>query len=216
MRVLKMFFKRGWFDKETIEKMLQYENSGFSLDAKVKIEAWDREGLECLIRYCARPSFASENLHLHGRSIIYRFPKPSRTGQTFIQVEPLEFLTRIAAFIPYPRRHRRHYHGVFAPNSPLRKKVTLTANKQAFQTLSDMQDAVEKIEKVSSNWAKLIARIYEVNPLTCTGCGKNMRITSFVTHREAIWRILRGIGLPSEVPEFDPAYDITDRYICQL
>jgi hypothetical protein len=216
MRVLKFFVRRGWFDKETKEKMLQYENSGFSLDAKVKIEAWDRDGLERLIRYCARPSFASENLRLHGSSIIYRFPKPSRTGQTFIQLQPLEFLTRIAAFIPYPRRHRRHYHGVFAPNSPLRKKVTLNAKKQAFQTLSDMQDAAEKIEKVSSNWAKLIARIYEVNPLTCTGCGKSIRIISFVTHREAIWRILRGMGLPAEVPEFDPAYDITDRDICQL
>ena len=79
-----------------------------------------------------------------------------------------------------------------------------------------MHEAVDKIEKVTSNWAKLIARIYEVNPLICIGCGKNIRIISFVTHREAIWRILRGIGLPSEVPEFDPAYDITERDICQL
>jgi len=79
-----------------------------------------------------------------------------------------------------------------------------------------MQDAVERVEKVSSNWAKLIARIYEVNPLKCTGCGKDIRIISFVTHRETIWRILRGIGLEAVVPEFDPAYEITDRDICQL
>jgi hypothetical protein len=52
--------------------------------------------------------------------------------------------------------------------------------------------------------------------MTCTGCGKNIRIISFVTHREAIWRILRGIGLETVVPEFDPAYDIRDRGICQL
>jgi hypothetical protein len=146
--------------------------------------------------------------------VLYRFPKPSRIGQTFIQLEPLEFITRIAAFIPYPRRHRRHYHGVFAPNSPLRKKVALNAQK--LSSHSDMSESALKIEKITSNWAKLICRIYEVNPLICTGCGKNIRIISFVTHREAIWRILRGIGLPSEVPEFDPAYDITERDICQL
>ncbi len=216
MRILKFFVRRGWFDKETVEKMLKHENSGFSLDAKVKIEAWDREGLERLIRYCARPPFASENLRLHNNSIIYRFPKPSRTGQTFIQLEPLEFLTRIAAFIPYPRRHRRHYHGVFAPNAPLRKKIRANAQKLAMQAVSDMHEAVEKVEKVTSNWARLIARIYEVNPLLCTGCGKNIRIISFVTHREAIWRILRGIGLSTDIPEFDPAYDIKDRDICQL
>src|SRR5205807_2849546 len=27
IRVLKLFVRRGWFDKETLEKMLQYENS---------------------------------------------------------------------------------------------------------------------------------------------------------------------------------------------
>ena len=68
----------------------------------------------------------------------------------------------------------------------------------------------------SSNWARLIARIYEANPLICTRCGKSIRIISFITHREAIWRILRGIGLGAVVPEFDPVYDITDRDICQL
>ncbi|MBA2728712.1 MAG: transposase, partial [Parachlamydiaceae bacterium] len=40
-------------------------------------------------------------------------------------LDPLEFIERIAAFIPHPRRHRHHYHGAFAPNSPLRKKWRL-------------------------------------------------------------------------------------------
>jgi hypothetical protein len=35
---------------------------GFSLDAVVRIEATDRKGLERLLRYCARPIFASERL----------------------------------------------------------------------------------------------------------------------------------------------------------
>ncbi|MFI5343364.1 MAG: hypothetical protein ACHQUC_03990 [Chlamydiales bacterium] len=34
-RVLKFFGRRGWFDKETIDKMLGFENSGFSLDASI-------------------------------------------------------------------------------------------------------------------------------------------------------------------------------------
>ncbi len=35
---------------------------GFSLNAKVRIEATDRQGLERLFRYCARPIFAGERL----------------------------------------------------------------------------------------------------------------------------------------------------------
>ena len=47
-----VFFK--FINQEEMERMLRFENSGFSLDAKVKIQSWDRDGLEKLIRYCAR------------------------------------------------------------------------------------------------------------------------------------------------------------------
>lgn len=124
-RVLRYFGKRKFFDKEMIEKMLSYENSGFSLNANIWIPSWDREGLERLIRYCARPCFASENLRWNGPWINYRFPKPARDGKRFIRIEPLELIDRISKFIPYPRPHRRHYHGIFAPNSPLRKKIAI-------------------------------------------------------------------------------------------
>lgn len=215
-RVLKFFGKRGWFDKGTIEKMLAYENSGFSLDAKVRIQPWDREGLERLIRYCARPCFASENLRINGPWIIYRLPKPTHTGKTFIQLDPMEFLDRISAFVPYPRLHRRHYYGVFAPNSPLRKKVAASAQKRLDDTVSPpVQEAAKKAEKASLTWAKLIARIYEANPLKCT-CGKEMKIVAFVTHTAEIHRILKGIGWPIVTPEFDPSYDLAQWDICQL
>jgi hypothetical protein len=215
-RILRFFGRRGWFDKESIEKMLTYENSGFSLDAKVRIQSWDRVGLERLIRYCARPCFASENLRWNGPWLIYRLPKPRHTGQTFIQLEPLEFLDRISALIPYPRRHRRHYHGVFAPNSPLRKKVIESAQKRPDHIVNpSLQEAAKKVEKASLNWAKLIARIYETNPLICS-CGREIKIAAFITHSAEIHRILSGIGWPTEIPDFDPAYDITHWDICQL
>jgi len=52
---------------------------------------------------------------------------------------------------------------VFAPHSPHRKKVAANAQKaRVIQT--DVKETAEKVEKVSFNWAKLIARIYEVDP----------------------------------------------------
>jgi len=182
----------------------------------VRIQYWDREGLERLIRYCARPCFASENLRKNGLWLNYRLPKPTHTGKTFIQLEPLEFLERIAKFIPLPRRHRRHYHGVFAPNSPLRKKVAANAQKRPESSVPPtVQEAVSKVQKVSFNWAQLIARIYEVNPLVCT-CGQEIKITAFVLHSAEIRRILGGIGWPIEIPDFDPPYDFPVWDSCQL
>lgn len=197
--------------------MLFYENSGFSLNANVRIPAWDREGLERLIRYCARPCFASENLGWNGLWISYRLPKPTRDGKRFIQIEPLELIDRLSKFIPYPRRHRRHYHGIFAPNTPLRKKIAINKNHIPSQRIQEIhiQEIVEKVEKVSFNWARLIARIYETNPLICS-CGKEIKIIGFVTNPLDIRRILNGIGWPAEIPEFDPPYNFSDREICQL
>lgn len=196
--------------------MLSYETSGFSLDAKVKIEAFDKDGLERLIRYCARPPFNSENIRMHNSLINYRFPKPSHDGRLFMTLDPLDFLERISHFIPYPRRHRRHYHGVLAPSSPLRKQVAANAQKRLDTAVKTRQETDEKVTKASRGWAQLIARIYEVDPLTCASCGKKIKIITFVTHPEHIRRILRGIGWPITIPEFDQPTEEHSDDICHL
>jgi hypothetical protein len=63
---------------------------------------------------------------------------------------------------------------------------------------------------------KLIARIYEVDPLTCSSCGQKIKIMTFVTHPEHIRRILRGIGWPITIPEFDPPPEEHCDGICHL
>jgi len=214
-RVLKYFCNRKFFDKDELEKMLTYENSGFSLDASVKIPAYDTEALERLIRYCARPPFNSENIRVHSSLINYRFPKPSHDGRLFMTLDPLDFLERISRFIPYPRRHRRHYHGVLAPSSPLRKQIAANAQKRLDTVVKTRQETDEKVTKASKGWAQLIARIYEVDPLTCS-CGKKIKIITFVTHPEHIRRILRGIGWPITIPEFDPPPEEHCDDVCQL
>ncbi len=198
--------------------MLSYENSGFSLDAKVKIEAWDKDGLEKLIRYCARPPFKSENIRINGPWINYRLPKPSHDGRLFITLDPFDFLERISNFIPYPRRHRRHFYGIFAPNFPLRKQVAANSQKRIENKTKAMQEETEKTKKVSQNWAKLIAKIYEVDPLICSSCGNKIKIIAFVTHAAQIRLILCGIGWPTDIPEFDPVFesDLNSYDICQL
>ena len=185
--LLRYFCRRGFFDKDEVEKMLGFENNGYSLNAN-KIESFDKNGLERLIRYCARPPFASENLRWSGKLLIYRFPKISHTGKTYIQLDPIDFIDRISKFISYPRRHRHHFHGVFAPSSPLRAQVTANAQKRLENAPQAMQETVQKIKKASQTWAQLISKIYEVDLLTCSSCGAKIKITTFVTHPEHIRR----------------------------
>ena len=44
----------GLIEADDVREMLAWENSGFSLDAAVRVGAHDRAGLEWLLRYCPR------------------------------------------------------------------------------------------------------------------------------------------------------------------
>jgi len=66
--VIRWFRRNGLLDANAAADMLAWENSGFSIDASVRITLLDRDmpsyvqSLEHLLRYCARPPFALERL----------------------------------------------------------------------------------------------------------------------------------------------------------
>jgi hypothetical protein len=153
-RVIRWFRMQRLLDAVAAADMLAWENSGFSVDASVRIALIDRDvpsyfqSLEHLLRYCARPPFALERISVSRGAdgqiarIRYVLPrhkaanwvgpgrgrKSTRPGASgLIELSPFEFLDRLADLIPPPRKHRHRYHGVFAPNHRLRKAVTALA-----------------------------------------------------------------------------------------
>ena len=70
----------------------------------MRIAGQDRARLERLLRYCARPPFALEQLEqVSKHQIIYHLPKPRRDGRTALAFTPLELIDHVAALIPPPR-----------------------------------------------------------------------------------------------------------------
>ena len=153
-RVIRWFRMQRLLDAAAAADMLAWENSGFSVDASVRITLLDRDvpsyfqSLEHLLRYCARPPFALERLSVtrdaSGRITRVRYVLPrhkaanwvgpgrgrksTRPGASgVVELSPLEFLDRLADLVPPPRKHRHRYHGVFAPNHKLRRAVTALA-----------------------------------------------------------------------------------------
>ena len=95
--------------------------AGVSLHAAVAVPAHDRQRLERLCRYVARPPLASERLsRLEDGRLLYRLKRRWRDGTTALVFEPLELIERLAALVPPPRRHLVRYHGVLAPASAAR------------------------------------------------------------------------------------------------
>jgi Arc/MetJ family transcription regulator len=107
-RIVGLFVRRGLLERADGEAMCACEHGGgFSLDTRVRIEANDRQGLERLLRYCARPAFAQERLRqIDAEHLVYESPKPGPGGRVSQILTPLELMDRLAALIPPPRRHR--------------------------------------------------------------------------------------------------------------
>jgi hypothetical protein len=97
---------------------------GMSLHADVAVPANDRNRLERLCRYVARPPLALDRLEemADGR-LAYRLKTRWRDGTTHIVMERHELLERLAPLIPSPRAHQVRYHGVLAPCASGRGRV---------------------------------------------------------------------------------------------
>jgi hypothetical protein len=210
-RTLRLFQRRGLLTPDEVEAMLDWSHGGgFSVDASVHIAADDRRGLERLLRYCARPLFAQERLTWAGEHhdrLVYRLSNPMPDGRIILYMTPLELLDRLALLIPPPRRHRHRYHGVFAPNAPLRAQVTALLELPADPPpTTDDPDPAEPSTRPPHAylWAMLIARIYETFPLACPVCGATMRIIAFITETAPAHRILDHIGEPHQPPPIHP------------
>jgi hypothetical protein len=100
------------------------ESSGFSLHAGVAAKGSQRDKLEHLARYVARPPIATERVALTDNGQVrYALKTPYRDGTTHVIFEPEDFIARLAALVPKPRAHLTRYHGVFAPASPDRARI---------------------------------------------------------------------------------------------
>jgi hypothetical protein len=228
-RVFRLFRRRELLDEPTALNMLTWQAAGgFSIDASVRISGRDRTGRERLLRYCARPPFALERLRIERvhsarssgagiagtgdliRRVLYQPSRATPDSRTLLVLSPLDFLAALARLIPPPRVHRHRYHGVLAPNAGLRERVTALATGAVPDTLrqgrpGDDEPATPAQSAARSRWTRLIARIYEVFPLSCPDCGAEMRILAFLTEPFTITGILRHLELPATAPPLTPA-----------
>jgi hypothetical protein len=90
----------------------------------VAVPAHDRNRLERLCRYVARPPLAMDRLEemADGR-LAYRLKTRWRDGTTHVVMERRELLERLAPLIPRPRAHQVRFHGVLAPCASGRNRV---------------------------------------------------------------------------------------------
>jgi hypothetical protein len=139
------------------------ESSGFSLHAGIAAKASQRDKLEHLARYVARPPVATERLSLtEGGLVRCALKTPYRDGTTHVIFEPEDFIARLAALVPKPRAHLTRYHGVFAPASPDRARVVPRTRAAAANKANRCGDRQQSL-----TWAQRLKRVFARRRFAC-------------------------------------------------
>jgi hypothetical protein len=181
------------------------KNSGFSLHAGVHIAGSEREKLEKLCRYIARPAIALERLSLNANGqVVYSLKKPYDDGTTHIVMTPLELMEKIAAIIPRPRVHLTRFHGVLAPHYKHRK-IIVPAKPLPQPELELAPNQEEKATKSRISWARLLKRVFNIDVATCHICGGKAKIVAAIEDPKVIMKILNHLGLDAIPPNIWPA-----------
>ncbi len=186
--------------------------NGCDLHAGVVVPAGQRDRLERVVRYVLRPPVAQERLKVTGEGQVrLELRHPWRDGTTALVFDPVEFLGRLAVLVPRPRINLLLYHGVLGARSAWRAEVvprqpatddraadapvaTTTAGREA----DPSEPAVRRVQGV--RWAALMARTFGLDVLACPRCGGRLRLIALIDQATVIERILRHLGLPTEVP----------------
>jgi hypothetical protein len=177
----------------TSGKPLTAARDGFSLNAAVVCEAYERDKLEHLCRYVARGPIALDRLSIDGDGlVVYELKRPFSNGTTHVLFEPLDFLARLPALVPRPRVHLVRYHGLFAPNAKHRQHIVRrTPGTTGYgDSLECSHDSQPTSSSTSMSWMQRLRRVFHIDISQCPRCGGGVRIVAAITEPTLIRRIL--------------------------
>jgi hypothetical protein len=158
----------------------------------VRVAANDRDGLEHLARYLARPPIATDRLTpLPDGRVALRFKRPFSDGTEAVVFTPFELIERLLPLVPRPGKHTIRFHGILAPAAGCRSAVVPASTTEA---PPKSRPAPERPTPYRLPWADLLRRVFLLDVLECPRCHGRMRIVAAVTEPVAVEKILRHLG----------------------
>ncbi len=212
-RIFRRMLRLGAVPYASIREMMSWPHSGFALDSGTRIVEGDRAGLQRLLLYFLRPAVSLKKLTYKPEEGLVRY-QVSKTngGPSYHEWPAVEFVGRMAALVPPPRRHVVRYYGALGPRSPLRGAVTEATRGGATQRELESGYSVtiggkveREVRKAGSAakraWAACMKKIFEVDPVRCEKCGGGMKLVAVILDDRELDRILEHEGWPREFPK---------------
>jgi hypothetical protein len=187
-QVLKMLLQKGKITKDLIAMLSNWRHSGFNVFCGPRIRPGDAEATENLARYIIRASFSQERMtYFPDESKVIYKSKDNKKEKTF---DALEWLAAMCSHVPNRGEQMVRYYGYYR---------NLCRGKREKQKQDDTVPYIlepdKSLKERRKNWARLIQKIYKVDPLTCPKCFGTMKVIGIIEDEEVIKKILKHLNL---------------------
>jgi hypothetical protein len=206
--VLRMLLEKGLIDAETVENILSWPHSGFSTNGSVRAES--RDDAARLGRYMIRCPLVLDRLEWDAEKgeVVY-YARPRRTGNPYGTVarwDVLEFIARLTQHIPNTSEQLLRYWGFYSNAARGKRRrvapgYTDAAAGRSPQPETNSHHTEQRRHRRSMSWARLLRKVYEIDPLLCSYCGGELKIVAFITELSSVRRFLKGISVEPREPE---------------
>ncbi len=221
-RVIWLLMEKELLAEEFARNLLFWKNSGFSIDNSVRLT--DAKSKESLAEYIARPPISLKKIRYEPfKGKVLSHTKYSDYFKENVQLfDALDFLAELTQHIPprrvqLIRRYGRYssrtkgrwsqmpYVAARAPEgwraSHLSEASVLEA--AGFEPLDDGEEITVNARKRA--WVRLLAKVYEIDPLVCPKCGWEMKVIALIQDPIEIRDILAHLVKTGRAPlGFDP------------
>ena len=104
--------------------------------------------------------------------------------------DALEWLAAMCSHVPNKGEQMARYYGYYSNVARGKRKKADADDKIPCILEPELTDNAFR-----KNWARLIQKIYEVDPLTCAKCKGQMRLIAFIHDQDVICKILEHLNL---------------------
>ena len=190
--MLRLFVRRGLFDSEPAQAMLQWPHSGVQVHTGVGVPDDDRAFALRLARYCARNPVALERLSYDAEAdrVTYRSDQAEGPTAGAATGDPLDFLARLVTHIPNPGQVMSRYYGWYASRTRGARRREAAGAPETEAPVTIVEPINWSLRAARSRWAELLRRIWEVEPLACPRCRGRMHVLAVLTDPAVLARIL--------------------------
>ncbi|MBF0548691.1 MAG: transposase [Candidatus Riflebacteria bacterium] len=206
IKLFQLLLDKEKISQEMVNNLTTWRHSGFHVYCGEPIAPENETSMENLGRYIIRASISQERMTYMDQEgkIVYE----SKDGLTKKEFTPLEWLANICSHIPDPGQQTVRYYGFYS-NVSRGKRLKAECDDKVPSISESLGGSGKAFRR---NWARLIQKIYEIDPLVCPKCQGLMRVISFIEEKAVIEKILKHLGLwtvqPRPPPRISrPAFD---------